>query len=162
MLTRSGEAHRPAIDEVAAYAELLRPRALRLTTFPNDGGVRRDGGRSRDPVLLLCGHHLLAFLGVAHVAYLPGDRILGLSGRARVVEMSVGRLRVQERLTRQIATWLREHLQPKGVGVLEAEHTGMSIRGVRAPGTETVTSALLGVLRDDPRTRTEFLALAKH
>ena len=106
-------------------------------------------------------HHLLPFAGVAHVAYLPGDRILGLSKLARVVEMFARRLQVQERLTKQIAVWLQQ--QPKGVGVVpEAEHTCMSIRGVRAPGTGTVTSALLGVLRDDPRTRAEFLALAEH
>jgi GTP cyclohydrolase I len=110
-----------------------------------------------------CEHHLLPSAGVAHVAYLPGDRILGLSRLARVVEMSARRLQVRERLTKQVAAWLQSHVQPKGVGVvLEAEHTCTSIRGVRAPGTVTVTSALLGALRDDPRTRAEFLALAKH
>jgi len=115
------------------------------------------------PFSSLCEHHLLPFAGVAHVAYLPGDRILGLSKLARVVEMFARRLQVQERLTKQVAAWLQQHVQPKGVGiVLEAEHTCMSIRGVRAPGTVTVTSALLGVVRDDPRTRGEFLALTKH
>jgi GTP cyclohydrolase I len=102
-------------------------------------------------------------IGVAHVAYLPGDRILGLSKLARVVEMFARHLQVQERLTKQVAAWLQQHVQPKGVGVvLEAEHTCMSIRGVRAPQTSTVTSALHGVIRDDALTRAEFLALAKH
>ncbi len=77
--------------------------------------------------------------------------------------MFARRLQVQERLTTQVANWLTQHVQPKGVGVvLEAEHTCMTIRGVRAPGTKTVTSALHGVIRDDPRTRAEFLSLATH
>ena len=145
----------------AAYAELLEPRAFGLTTFPNDEGYDELVVARDIPFSSLCEHHLLPFIGVAHVAYLPGDRILGLSKLARVVELFARRLQVQERLTKQIATWLQEHLAPKGVGVvLEAEHMCMSIRGVRAPGARTVTSALHGGLRDDPRTRAEFLALA--
>ena len=147
----------------ATYAELLQPRPFNLTTFPNDEQYDEMVIARGIPFSSLCEHHLLPFTGVAHVAYLPGDRILGLSKLARVVELFARRLQVQERLTKQVASWLQQHVQPKGVGVvLEAEHTCMSIRGVHAPGTETVTSALLGVLRDDPRTRAEFLALAKH
>ncbi len=147
----------------ATYAELLQPSSFNLTTFPNDEQYDEMVIARGIPFSSLCEHHLLPFAGVAHVAYLPGDRILGLSKLARVVEMFARRLQVQERLTKQVAAWLQQHVQPKGVGVvLEAEHTCMSIRGVRAAGTETVTSALLGVLRDDPRTRAEFLALAKH
>jgi GTP cyclohydrolase I len=121
---------------------------------------------TREPVPIVIQRgvqHLLPFVGVAHVAYLPGERILGLSKLARVVEMFARSLQVQERLTKQVAAWLQQHVEPKGVGVvLEAEHTCISIRGVRAPGTKTLTSALHGVIRDDPRTRAEFLALAKH
>jgi GTP cyclohydrolase I len=103
----------------------------------------------------------LEALGVAHVGYLPGGRILGLSKLARVVDRFARALQVQERLTTQVAGWLQRELEPRGVGVvLEAEHMCMSIRGVQKPGATTVTSALHGLVRDDPRTRGEFLALA--
>ena len=109
----------------------------------------------------LCEHHLLPFHGVAHVGYLPGDRIIGLSKLGRVVDLFARRLQVQERLTSEIAGWIEDHLDPKGVGVvIEAEHMCMSLRGVQKPGTLTATSALRGLVRDDPRTRQEFLALA--
>jgi GTP cyclohydrolase I len=99
---------------------------------------------------------------VAHVGYLPGDRILGLSKLARVVELFSRRLQLQERLTTQVANWLQDQLAPKGVGVvLEAEHLCMTLRGVQATGARTVTSALHGLLRDDPRSRQEFLALTR-
>jgi GTP cyclohydrolase I len=105
---------------------------------------------------------MLPFHGVAHVAYLPDEHILGLSKLARVVERFSRDLQIQERLTKQIAAWLQEHLAPKGVGVvLEAEHLCMSLRGVQKAGAKTVTSALHGLVRDDPRTREEFLSLAK-
>lgn len=98
---------------------------------------------------------------VAHVGYLPGQRILGLAKLARVVGLLARRPRVQERLTTQVADWLQTHLQPRGVRVvLEAEHRCMTVRGVRAGGTSTIASALLGTLREDPRSRAEFLALA--
>jgi GTP cyclohydrolase I len=97
---------------------------------------------------------------VAHVGYLPGDRILGLSKLARVVDHFSRRLQIQERLTTQIGDWLTERLAPKGVGVvLEADHLCMSMRGVQAAGARTVTSSLQGLLRDDARSRAEFLAL---
>jgi GTP cyclohydrolase I len=103
---------------------------------------------------------VLPFVGVAHVGYLPGERIVGLSKLARVVEHFARALQVQERLTTRIAGWLDENLAPRGVGVvLEAEHLCMSLRGVQKPGSRTVTSALHGLVRDDPRTRQEFLAL---
>jgi GTP cyclohydrolase I len=143
-----------------AFAELLTPQPFEVTTFPNAEGYD-ELVVSRDiPFQSLCEHHLLPFSGVAHVGYLPGDRILGLSKLARIVEHFSRRLQVQERLTTQIATWLHETLRPKGVGVvMEAEHACMSLRGVRAGGARTLTSALHGVVRDDARTRAEFLAL---
>jgi GTP cyclohydrolase I len=143
-----------------AYAELLGPRSFDLTTFDNDEGYDELVVARDIPFSSLCEHHLLPFVGVAHVAYMPGERILGLSKLARVVERFSRRLQVQERLTKQIANWLDEQLSPRGVGVvIEAEHLCMSIRGVRAPGTKTVTSAVYGTVRDDPRTRAEFLSL---
>ena len=105
-------------------------------------------------------HHLLPFHGVAHVGYLPGDRIIGLSKLGRVVELFARDLQIQERLTTQVADWLQRELDPKGVGVvLEAEHMCMSMRGVQKFGAKTVTSAVRGLLRDDARSRQEFLAL---
>jgi GTP cyclohydrolase I len=105
-------------------------------------------------------HHLLPFHGVAHVAYLPAERIVGLSKLARVVEHYSRDLQVQERLTKQVAACIQDELAPKGVGVvLEAEHLCMSLRGVQKAGAKTVTSALHGLVRDDPRTREEFLSL---
>jgi len=144
----------------AMYAELLDAQPFDATTFPNDGGYDELVVATQIPFHSLCEHHLLPFVGVAHVGYLPGERIIGLSKLARVVELFARDLQVQERLTTQVARWLDEHLQPKGVGVvLEAEHLCMSLRGVSKPGARTVTSALLGHVRDDARTRQEFLAL---
>jgi GTP cyclohydrolase IA len=145
----------------AAYAELLAPREFDLTTFPNDDAYDELVLARSVPVRSLCEHHMLPFVGVAHVAYLPGERILGLSKLARVVEMFASRPQVQERLTTQVARWLDDALRPRGVGVVvEAEHLCMTLRGVRSEGARTVTSAMLGALRDDPRTRAEFLSLA--
>ena len=145
----------------AAYSDLLTPRPFNLTTFPNDEGYDELVVVREIPFQSLCMHHMLPFYGVAHVAYLPGERILGLSKLARVVELFARDLQLQERLTTQIAGWLQEHLEPKGVGVvLEAEHLCMSLRGVQTQGARTVTSALNGLVRDDPRTREEFLTLA--
>src|SRR5215203_5606711 len=145
---------------VDAYAELLTPRPFRATAFPNDDGYDELIVARSIPFHSLCMHHLLPFHGIAHVGYLPGERILGLSKFARVVELFARGLQIQERLTVQIASWLQEHLAPKGVGVvLEAEHLCMSLRGVQKFGARTVTSALHGLVRDDPRTRQEFLAL---
>jgi GTP cyclohydrolase IA len=143
-----------------AYAEMLTPREFELTTFPNDEGYDELVLAKDIPVQSLCEHHLLPFQGVAHVGYLPGDRILGLSKLARVVELFARDFQVQERLTKQVADWLQDHLDPKGVGVvIEAEHQCMSLRGVRAAGSRTVTSSLQGVLRNNPSSRQEFFAL---
>src|SRR5215213_2817507 len=143
-----------------AYAELLTPRAFDLTTFPNDEGYDELVLARSIPVQSVCEHHLLPFVGIAHVGYLPGDRILGLSKLARVVEHFARRPQVQERLTQQVADWLQEQVAPRGVGVVvEAEHLCMTVRGVGAPGATTVTSALHGQLRCDAASRAEFFAL---
>jgi GTP cyclohydrolase I len=145
-----------------AYAELLTPRAFNLTTFPNDEGYDELVLARSIPFTSVCEHHLLPFTGTAAVGYLPAHRILGLSKLARVVELFARRPQVQERMTKQIAGWLDSHLKPRGVGVvLHAEHSCMTLRGVQARGSTTVTSALLGTLRNDPRSRAEFLALAQ-
>jgi GTP cyclohydrolase IA len=144
----------------AAYAELLTPRAFDLTTFANDEGYDELVLARDIPIRSVCEHHLLPFVGVAHVGYLPGERILGLSKLARVVELFAHGPQVQERLTKQIADWLDLHLSPRGVGVVvEAEHLCMTLRGVQAVGSRTLTSTLLGTLREDPRSRSEFLGL---
>jgi GTP cyclohydrolase I len=143
-----------------AYAELFTPRPFDLTTFPNEEGYDELVLARAIPVRSVCEHHLLPFVGSAHVGYLPGERILGLSKLARIVEHFACRPQVQERLTKQVADWLSHQLQPKGVGVvIEAEHSCMSLRGVRAAGSTTVTSTLLGTLREDARSRQEFFAL---
>src|SRR3954463_2459019 len=142
-------------------AELLTPRPFNPTTFPNDEGYDELVIARGIQFNSLCEHHLLPFHGVAHVGYLPGDRIIGLPKLGRVVDLFARRLQVQERMTSEIAAWIDEHLEPKGVGVvIEAEHMCMSLRGVQKPGTLTATSALRGLGRNDPRTRQEFLALA--
>jgi GTP cyclohydrolase I len=144
----------------AAYAELLTAPQFDLTTFPNDEGYNELVLATGIPVQSLCEHHLLPFSGVAHIGYLPGERILGLSKLVRVLDMFARDLQVQERLTQQVANWLQENLAPRGVGVvIEAEHLCMSLRGVRARGTRTTTSALHGLLREDARSRQEFFAL---
>src|SRR3954465_4352667 len=146
----------------AALTELLTPVEFEATTFPNEGYDELVVARSI-PFHSLCEHHLLPFQGVAHVAYLPGERIVGLSKLARVVEHFARRLQVQERMTVQVADWLERELSPRGVGVvLDAEHFCMTIRGVQKPGARTTTSALRGRVREDERTRAEFLALTKH
>jgi GTP cyclohydrolase I len=146
----------------AALAELLTADTFTATTFPNDGGYDELVVVRDVPFHSLCMHHLLPFQGVAHVAYLPGDRIVGLSKLARVVEHFARDLQVQERMTKQIADWIDDTLQPRGVGVvLEAEHTCMTLRGIRKPGSRTVTSALHGTVREDARTRQEFLDLVR-
>ena len=143
-----------------AYAEMFSPRAFDLTTFPNDGGYDELIIARSIPVQSVCEHHLLPFVGVAHVGYLPGERILGLSKLARVVELFARRSQVQERLTQQVADWLQDHVAPRGVGVvIAAEHLCMTVRGVRASGTDTVTSALHGHLRHDAASRAEFFTL---
>ena len=144
-----------------AYAELFAAEPFRLTTFPNDERYDELVVARAIPFRTVCEHHMLLFSGVAHVGYLPGERIAGLSKLARLVDHFAARPQTQERLTMQVARCLEANLQPRGVGVvLEAEHTCMTQRGIRALGAKTVTSALLGTLRSDPRSRAEFFALA--
>ncbi len=146
----------------AAYAELLTPAPFEFTTFPNTEGYDELVLVKDIPVRSVCEHHGLPFTGVAHIGYLPDQRILGLSKFARLVEFFAASTQTQERLTKQIADHLHTHLAARGVGVvIEAEHTCMTLRGVRAPGTRTITSAMLGTLRTDPSTRAEFLALTR-
>ena len=142
------------------YAELLTPVSFEATTFPNDGAYDELVIVRDIPFSSLCEHHLMPFTGVAHIAYLPRARIVGLSKLARVVELYARRLQVQERMTTQVADWIESELEPRGVGVvLSAEHLCMTVRGVKTPGARTITSAIRGCLRDDARTRAEFLAL---
>jgi GTP cyclohydrolase IA len=145
-----------------ALAEMLTVPAFDFTTFENSEGYDELVLVEDIPVRSLCEHHLLPFTGRASVGYLPGDRILGLSKLARVVEFYASRVQTQERLTKQIADHLQRHLAPRGVGVIvTAEHTCMSVRGARAVGSRTVTSALFGHLREDAAARAEFFALAR-
>ena len=145
-----------------AYAELFSSPEFDLTTFPNDEGYDELVLARSIPLRSVCEHHLLPFVGVAHVGYLPRERILGLSKLARVVGHFAARPQVQERLTKQVAEHLQNELSPRGVGVvIEAEHTCMSVRGARAAGARTVTSALFGHLREDASARAEFMSLVR-
>lgn len=140
-----------------AFEEMLTPRATSWTTFPNDEGYN-DLVLVRDiPFNSLCQHHLLPFRGIAHIGYLPGERLLGLSKLARALEMFSRDLQVQERLTKQVADWLSDLLNPRGVGVvLEAEHMCMSLRGVQSAGTTTRTATFYGELAISGPLRDQF------
>lgn len=157
----AGGLERTPLRMARAYAEMFRPRPFEMTTFPNDEGYDEMVVARDIPFTSVCEHHLLPFSGHATVAYLPGQRIVGLSKLARVVELFARRPQVQERMTQQVARYLEDQLSPRGVGVMvDAEHSCMTVRGVMAAGTSTTTSALLGLVRGDARTRSEFLALA--
>jgi GTP cyclohydrolase I len=148
------------------YAEVFSgltqdPRAV-LTTGFEEGYDEMVVARDIE-FASMCEHHFLPFVGVAHIGYLPRGRIVGISKLARVTEILARRPQVQERLTTQIADTLVEALEPMGVAVIiEAEHTCMTIRGVRKPGSRIVTSVNRGVFREDARTRAEFLTLIGH
>ena len=145
-----------------AYAEMLSPHAFQLTTFANDERYDQLVLARDIPFRSLCEHHMLPFHGVAHVGYLPAERIAGLSKLARVVEQFASGLQVQERLTKQVADCLNMRLEPKGVGVvIEAEHLCMTLRGARAHGSRTLTSALHGHLYTDAAARQEFFSLTR-
>ncbi|MDO8409682.1 MAG: GTP cyclohydrolase I FolE [Phenylobacterium sp.] len=129
-------------EEVGGYDEMVVLRDIRVVSF--------------------CEHHMLPVIGRAHVGYLPTNRVVGISKLARVVHGFARRLQIQEKLTAEIAGAIQDILRPKGVGVLiEAEHSCMTMRGVNTPGSTLTTSTLLGELRDDPRTRQEFLELVR-
>ena len=129
-------------EEVAGYDELVILKDIRVVSF--------------------CEHHMLPFLGKAHVGYLPRDRVVGISKLARVVHGFARRLQIQEKLTAEIAEAIQDILKPKGVGVVVvSEHSCMTMRGVNTPGSRLTTSSLLGEVRDDPRTRQEFFDLVR-
>jgi GTP cyclohydrolase I len=147
---------------VDALAELTSPPEFEMTTFPNEDEYDELVLVEDIPVRSLCEHHMLPFVGVAHVGYLPGGRILGLSKFARLVDHHARRPQTQERLTKRVADHLQRALAPRGVGVvIDAQHTCMSLRGARATGSRTLTSAMFGQLRDDARSRAEFLDLTR-
>lgn len=145
----------------AMYRELLTPEPFNFTTFANTAGYDELVLVRGIPFVSLCAHHLLPFTGEAHVGYLPGARIVGLSKLARTVQHFAKAPQVQERLTKQVADLIQEELAPKGLGVvMEAEHQCMTVRGVHATGAKTVTSTMYGLLRNNPASRAEFLSLA--
>jgi len=130
-------------EEVGGYDELVILRDIRVVSF--------------------CEHHMLPFLGRAHVGYLPNERVVGISKLARVVHGFARRLQIQEKLTAEIADAIHDILKPKGVGVvIVSEHSCMTMRGVNTPGARLTTSSLLGDVRDDPRTRQEFFDLVRN
>jgi GTP cyclohydrolase I len=152
---------------VRSYRELFAgydtdPREYLKRTFEEVGGYDELVILRDIPFVSYCEHHMLPVLGKAHVAYLPTDRVVGISKLARVVRGYARRLQIQEKMTAEIANAIDEVLRPKGVGVIvDATHSCMTMRGVQSQGSSLVTSTLLGLVRDDPRTRAEFLQLAR-
>ena len=150
-----------------SYRELFagyetEPRAYMERTFEEVGGYDELVVLRDIPVISFCEHHMLPVIGHAHVGYLPTNRVVGISKLARVVHGFARRLQIQEKLTAEIAAAIQDVLQPKGVGVvIEAQHSCMTLRGVNTPGSSLTTSHLIGVIRDDARTRQEFLRLAR-
>ncbi|WP_334161655.1 GTP cyclohydrolase I FolE [Phenylobacterium sp.] len=150
-----------------AYRELFAgyetdPREYLARTFEEVGGYDELVILKDIRVVSFCEHHMLPFLGKAHVGYLPANRVVGISKLARVVNGFARRLQIQEKLTAEIAEAIQDILQPKGVGVvLVSEHSCMTMRGVNTPGSRLTTSHLLGEVRDDPRTRQEFFELVR-
>jgi len=150
-----------------SYRELFSgyetdPREYLERTFEEVAGYDQLVVLSNIRVVSFCEHHMLPVTGVAHVGYLPTNKVVGISKLARVVNGFARRLQIQEKLTAEIAQAIQDVLQPQGVGVvIEAEHSCMTLRGVNTPGSSLTTSSLLGVVRDDPRTRAEFLRLTR-
>ena len=150
-----------------AYRELFAgyetdPKAYLARTFEEVGGYDELVVLKDIRVVSFCEHHMLPFLGKAHVGYLPDKRVVGISKLARVVHGFARRLQIQEKLTAEIAEAISDILKPKGVGVvLVSEHSCMTMRGVNTPGSRLTTSHLLGEVRDDPRTRQEFFELVR-
>ena len=151
-----------------SYKELFAgygtdPKDYLKRTFDEVGGYDSLVILREIPVVSFCEHHMLPFLGRAHVGYLPRNRVVGISKLARVVQGFARRLQIQEKLTAQVAEAIQDILDPKGVGVVIAsEHSCMTMRGVNTPGTRLTTSHLLGEVRDDPRTRQEFFELVRN
>ena len=150
-----------------SYRELFSgydedPRRFLERTFEEVGGYDDMIVLTNIRLVSVCEHHMLPVVGRAHVGYLPRNRVVGISKLARVVQGFGRRLQIQEKLTAEIATAIQEVLNPHGVGVvIEAEHSCMTLRGVNTPGSSLTTSKLLGVIRDDPRSRDEFLRIAQ-
>ena len=150
-----------------SYRELFEgyetdPRQYLERTFEEVGGYDQLVVLKDIRFVSFCEHHMLPVVGVAHVGYLPTDRVVGISKLARVVRGYARRLQIQEKMTAEIAQAIEEVLKPAGVGVVvEAEHSCMTLRGVNTPGSSLTTSTLKGVVRDDPRTREEFLRLVR-
>ncbi|HEV2365095.1 MAG TPA: GTP cyclohydrolase I FolE [Caulobacteraceae bacterium] len=163
---REGLAETPA-RVARAYRELFSgydvdPKAYLARTFEEVGGYDELVVLRDIPVSSFCEHHMLPFVGRAHVGYLPTNRVVGISKLARVVQGFARRLQIQEKLTAEIAGAIDEVLAPKGVGVvIEAEHSCMTLRGVNTPGATLTTSRLTGDIRDDARTRQEFFRLVR-
>jgi GTP cyclohydrolase I len=147
---------------VDGFIEMLTPRPFEMTTFPNDEAYEEPVVVRGIRFVSLCRHHLLPFRGTAAVGYLPGERLVGLSKLARVVEHHARGLQVQEALTMQIAHTLEHTLEPRGIGVvIEAEHLCMSVRGVRSESATTVTTAFRGAVAGDPALQARFTAAAR-
>jgi GTP cyclohydrolase I len=150
-----------------SYRELFAgyevdPKDYLARTFEEVGGYDELVILKDIPVVSFCEHHMLPFIGRAHVGYLPSNRVVGISKLARVVRGFARRLQIQEKLTAEVAGAIQEILKPKGVGVVViSEHSCMTMRGVNTPGTRLTTSHLLGEVRDDPRTRQEFFDLVR-
>ena len=150
-----------------AYRELFAgyesdPKDYLAKTFEEVAGYDELVILKDIPVVSFCEHHMLPFIGRAHVGYLPSSRVVGISKLARVVRGFARRLQIQEKLTAEVAGAIQEILKPKGVGVvIVSEHSCMTMRGVNTPGTRLTTSHLLGEVRDDPRTRQEFFDLVR-
>ncbi len=143
---------------ISFMQEFLNPPEFKFTTFEKDSDemviVRHI------PFYSLCEHHMAPFFGVGHIAYIPSDKIVGISKLPRTLDMFSRRLQNQERITKQVAEYVQEQLKPKGVAVvLKARHMCMEMRGVEKPGSETITSCMIGAFKDELNTRQEFLNL---